>query len=83
MGEKKHKRKAKKAARKPVNLTLDPHVRKAAEKLSDELGVKFVRLVDFALREELARHGIHIESEKVEAALEEMMQRARSTSDLH
>lgn len=87
MGSRKSEKDAKKKhARKPVNLTLDPELRKAAERLSDALGVRFVRLVDFALREELARHGIDIAPTPVDGAVEGLIRSARlcaERADIH
>ena len=81
MGSKKSahaKKNKKKHARKPVNLTLDPGLRKAGERLSDHLGVRFVRLVDFALREELAKHGVSVEPAPADGAVEGLILAARS-----
>ncbi|HEY4119353.1 MAG TPA: hypothetical protein VGM56_15910 [Byssovorax sp.] len=68
----------KKHGRRPVNLTLDPAIRKAAEALSESLGVRFVRLVDFALREELARHGVALEPTPADGALEALIRSNRT-----
>jgi hypothetical protein len=64
--------------RGPLHITVDGAVRGAADALAERLGVPLARVVDVALRAELARHGVELQVPVgVDAALEETVQRAR------